>query len=114
MECDVDPGSRSKLQSRAKRSYRLRDDLLSSETIGFAGVTLLLVAFLLNLLKILRADSAGYLALNLLGASLACLSSWLIAFMPFVLLEGIWAPVAAISLARLLINGRNANRERTA
>jgi hypothetical protein len=87
--------------------------LLSSETIGFAGVALLLVAFLLNLLKILRAESLSYLGLNLLGAGLACLSSWLIDFMPFVLLEGVWALVAAISLARLLIIGRKEKSERT-
>lgn len=88
--------------------------LLSSETIGFAGVALLLIAFLLNLLKILRAESAGYLGLNFMGAGLAGLSSWLIDFLPFVLLEGVWALVAALSLARLLITGRKANPERTA
>lgn len=90
------------------------DGLLSSETIGFVGVTLLLVAFLLNLLKILRGDSVIYLGLNFLGAGLAGLSSWLIDFLPFVLLEGVWALVAAISLARLLIVGRKENPERTA
>ena len=86
--------------------------LLSSETIGFAGVALLLVAFLLNLLKILRADSHTYLGLNFLGAGLSCLSSWLIDFMPFVLLEAVWASVAVFGLARLFLNGRKANGER--
>jgi hypothetical protein len=88
--------------------------LLSSETIGFAGVALLLVAFLLNLLKTLRADSVSYLSLNFLGAGLSCLSSWLIDFMPFVLLEAVWASVAAFGLIRLFINGRRIDPERTA
>jgi hypothetical protein len=87
--------------------------LLSSETIGFAGVALLLLAFLLNLLKVLRADGSLYLGLNFFGAGLACLSSWLIGFMPFVLLEGVWALVAAFGLSRLLLKGRKSNPERT-
>ncbi|MGH6879889.1 CBU_0592 family membrane protein [Hypericibacter sp.] len=90
------------------------DGLFSSETIGFAGVALLLLAFLLNILKVLKAESVSYLVLNFLGAGLAGLSSWLISFMPFVLLEGVWSLVAAVSLVRLLIKGRKAGPERTA
>ncbi|QEX18360.1 hypothetical protein FRZ44_36650 [Hypericibacter terrae] len=89
-------------------------DLLSSETIGFIGVALLLVAFLLNLLKVLRGENAIYLGLNFLGAGLAGLSSWLIDFLPFVILESVWALVAAIGLLRLLINGRKPEDGRTA
>jgi hypothetical protein len=71
--------------------------------IGSAGVTLLLVAFFLNVLKVLRAESRTYAALNLLGAAAACYSSWLIAFMPFVILEGVWALVAAGALVRMSV-----------
>ena len=46
---------------------------------------------MLNLAKILKAESVPYLALNLIGAVLACASSWMIDFMPFVILEGTWA-----------------------
>ena len=74
--------------------------LFHSEAIGFAGVTLLLIAFFLNLFRLLKADSISYLALNLVGASLACASSYLIDFLPFVLLEGTWAIVAGVALAR--------------
>ena len=70
--------------------------------IGSAGVAILLAAFLLNLLKVLRSDSWLYLSLNLAGAGLACYSSWLIEFMPFVVLEAAWASVAAFGLARKL------------
>jgi len=70
--------------------------------IGSAGVALLLIAFLLNLLKVLRADTHIYMALNLVGAGLACYSSYLIDFMPFVVLEGVWALVALIVMARTL------------
>ena len=72
--------------------------------IGFVGVTLLLVAFLLNLLRLLRPDGQAYMWLNLAGASLACYSSYLISFVPFVLLEGVWALAALIAIARSLLS----------
>jgi hypothetical protein len=68
--------------------------------IGTIGVALLLGAFLLNLVKRLPADGAPYNALNVLGAGLACYSSYLIDFVPFVVLEGVWAIAAAVALAR--------------
>jgi hypothetical protein len=76
--------------------------LFHPEAIGFVGVTLLLVAFFLNLFRMLKAESNAYLALNFIGASLACASSYLIDFLPFVLLEGTWAVVAGVALARKL------------
>lgn len=72
----------------------------NAAVIGSAGVTLLLVAFFLNLMKALRADGWLYLLMNFVGGSLACYSSYLIRFMPFVVLEGTWAAVAAIGIAR--------------
>ena len=68
--------------------------------IGFVGVILMLFAFLLNLAGRLTADSVAYLLLNFVGACLAGWSSWMIHFMPFVLLEGTWALVAGIGLVR--------------
>lgn len=70
--------------------------------IGFTGVGLLLLAFVLNLTGMLKADSVPYLSLNLAGAALAGLSSWLIDFMPFVLLEGVWAVATLFALVRVL------------
>ena len=73
---------------------------------GSVGVTLLLLAFLLNLLKLLRADGIVYSSLNLAGALLALVSSYLIGFLPFVVLEGVWALVAAVALTRGAIRAR--------
>ena len=61
--------------------------------IGFIGVALLLVAFLLNLFRYVRAEGFSYSLLNFVGAALAGYSSYLISFMPFVVLEGVWAAV---------------------
>jgi hypothetical protein len=79
---------------------------IDATIVGSAGVALLLLAFFLNLLRYLRADAPLYLALNLVGAALACLSSYLIDFLPFVLLEGTWSVVAATALARRLLVAR--------
>ena len=45
-----------------------------SELIGTSGVTLLLLAFALNLMGRLGANDKSYLFLNFLGAALACMS----------------------------------------
>jgi hypothetical protein len=68
--------------------------------IGTLGVALLLAAFVLNLLKRMNGDGYAYSALNLAGAGLACYSSYLIEFVPFVVLEGVWALAAAYALGR--------------
>ncbi|HSA55578.1 MAG TPA: hypothetical protein VLE53_07725 [Gemmatimonadaceae bacterium] len=69
---------------------------------GFTGVALLLAAFILNLRRVLPADGVTYLVLNAVGAGLAAWSSWLIDFVPFVILEGTWAAAAVVGLVRAL------------
>jgi hypothetical protein len=68
--------------------------------MGFLGVSLLLLAFFLNLFKFLRSEAYVYIVFNLVGGALACYSSYLIHFMPFVVLEGTWSAVAAVALIR--------------
>jgi len=82
-----------------------------STWIGSTGVTLLLVAFVLNLLKVLSPDGRLYSVLNLVGAGFACWSSWLIQFMPFVVLEGVWALAAAVALSRSVWQGDRRRRD---
>ncbi len=72
----------------------------TSTLIGSLGVALLLIAFFLNLIKRLPQDSMGYIVLNIVGAGLACYASWLIGFLPFVVLEGTWSLVALVALFR--------------
>ncbi len=71
--------------------------------IGTVGVSLLLLAFFLNLFRIISVDNRLYTLLNLAGAGIACYASWLIGFMPFVILEGTWAAVALVALIRPLV-----------
>lgn len=62
-----------------------------SDIIASVGVTILLVAFVLNLFKVINTQSRTYSALNFIGATLCGYSSYMINFYPFVVLESIWA-----------------------
>ena len=74
--------------------------MAASETIGSAGVALLLLAFFLNLVGLLSSDTRAYQGMNALGAGAACYASWLIPFFPFVILEGTSAIVSIVALTR--------------
>ncbi len=75
-----------------------------SDLIGTLGVGLLLLAFALNLTGKLRVDSTTYLLLNVAGAALAAVSSYLIRFWPFVGLETVWMFSSIFSLAKNIRN----------
>jgi len=71
-----------------------------STLIGSLGVTLLLIAFALNLFKFISQGSRLYILLNIIGAGLSCYASVLIRFFPFVILEAIWCLAALAALFR--------------
>jgi hypothetical protein len=73
-----------------------------SEIMGSLGVATLLLAFILNMLKIIKTESLSYLLLNFIGAGIACFASYLISYFPFVILEGVWAVVSLVSLVKYL------------
>jgi hypothetical protein len=64
------------------------------------GVSLLLLAFVLDVFDLTADDSDLFLILNAVGAGLACYGAWLVPFWPFVVLEGIWMLVSLVGLAR--------------
>jgi len=74
----------------------------TNDYIGFTGVFILLIAFLLNLTGKISKDGLAYPLMNILGAGLACLASYLIHYLPFVLLEGTWALVSLFALLKFL------------
>lgn len=71
-----------------------------ADIIGFTGVAILLLAFLLNLLKVLDYNNRVYISLNLAGAALACYASYMISYTPFIILEGCWFLVSMIVLVQ--------------
>jgi hypothetical protein len=74
----------------------------TSDILATAGVSILLVAFLLQILKVIRVESYSYSLMNLVGAGLAGISAWMINFMPFVVLESVWVVVSLFNLFKNL------------
>jgi hypothetical protein len=72
--------------------------MTQTDWIGTVGVTLLLIAFFLNLVDKIHNDSFLYLSLNLVGATIACLASILLHYWPFIILEACWTLVSAYGL----------------
>ena len=66
--------------------------------VGSAGVGLLLLAFVLNLLRMLSEKHPAYLTMNVLGAALAAWYAWVGGVVPFVILESVWGGAALIRL----------------
>ena len=66
----------------------------NTDLIGFIGVTILLIAFLLNLVNKIEKNSLSYLLMNIIGAATACFASILLNYMPFIILEGCWTLVS--------------------
>lgn len=71
---------------------------MSPIVTGSIGVGLLLVAFVLNLTRVLSERSRVYLALNFVGAGLACWYAWDGRIIPFVILEAVWGLTALVRL----------------
>ena len=72
----------------------------TSTLIASIGVSLLLLAFLANLTKLQKQNDLIYLLMNFAGAALACYASYLIDFLPFIILEGTWALVAVAAMVK--------------
>ena len=68
--------------------------------INSAGVSLILLAFILLTLGKIKQQQKSYNLLNLLGAGLACYGAILIHAIPFVILEAIWCVVAIYGLLK--------------
>ncbi len=79
----------------------------TSDLLGTIGVSLLLIAFLLNLFKKVDVNNPAYSFMNALGAGLCGVSAYLISFYPFVVLEGVWVVVSLYALIKNVPRGTN-------
>ena len=72
------------------------------QTVQFAGAILILVAFILGQLRVLRLESYVYLWLNFVGSVVLTADAWHGQQWGFVLLEGVWALVSLWGIAARL------------
>ena len=68
--------------------------------IGFIGVFQILLAYMLNVMGKVSHKDLSFILLNLIGAAMACLSSILLNYVPFIILEGVWTFISLISLLK--------------
>ncbi|WP_372593398.1 hypothetical protein [Actinotalea sp.] len=79
--------------------------------IQISASLLILVPFVLAQLGRLTPTSLAYIVLNLVGSAVLAVDAFLGAQWGFLLLEGVWAAVSAVSLLRW---ARSARRRRVA
>jgi hypothetical protein len=70
--------------------------------IGVMGVGLILMAFFLHTARFIENNGKLYYVMNIFGAALACYASFLIAYLPFVILEGVWTLVSIYGLMKAM------------
>ena len=70
------------------------------------GAALILAAFVLAQLGRMTTASLAYLVLNLFGAGTLAVVAAIDGDIGFLLLEGVWAAVSAVSIGRGVIAGR--------
>lgn len=68
---------------------------------GTAGVTLILLAYLLNNRGILTNRKEIYFLMNIVGSALACWSAVLLTFVPFIVLEAVWVAASVYEMIKL-------------
>ncbi len=71
--------------------------------IGFVGVFLILLAYILNVSGKLKTNDLGFILLNFIGAGLACTASVLMKYAPFIILEGVWCGISFVSLLKYFL-----------
>lgn len=79
----------------------------SNDIIGAIGVGIILLAYFLNIFSLIKKDGSLYFILNIIGASIACFASYLIDYVPFIILEATWAIVSVFGLIRSIKKDSN-------
>jgi len=79
--------------------------------LGAIGVFQILLAYILNVSGKITPESWSFILLNFIGATIACTASVLLDYLPFVILEGVWALTSLITLIKKIISPRNKNLE---
>ncbi len=71
-----------------------------NDIIGTIGVGIILLAYFLNIFSWIKKEGVLFYLMNIVGASIACFTSYLIHYIPFVILEATWAIVSIFGLLK--------------
>jgi hypothetical protein len=74
--------------------------MTTADITGTLGVGLILLAYFMNIFSFFPKEGKLFFLMNIFGAGLACLASFLIHYWPFVILEGVWTLVSVAGLIR--------------
>ena len=88
------------MQIRVKPLYLIKKEMNTIDWLGFIGVAMILLAYILNVTKKVSINDNSFILLNLIGAGIACLASILLNYVPFIILEGVWTLISLISLGK--------------
>lgn len=72
----------------------------TNDIIGTIGVGIILLAYFFNIFSLIKKDGILFYLMNIVGASIACFTSYLIHYIPFVILEATWTIVSIIGLLK--------------
>ena len=75
-------------------------DMGYNDWVGTIGVGLILLAYFVSTFNFISSKSRLFFLLNTIGAGLACYASYLINYLPFVILEGTWMLVSLVGLIK--------------
>jgi hypothetical protein len=73
-----------------------------NDIIGTIGVGLILLAYFFNTFSLIPKEGYLFFGMNIIGAGLACYASFLINYIPFIILEGVWCAVSIAAFIKLL------------
>ncbi|MDA3952114.1 MAG: hypothetical protein PF485_00570 [Bacteroidales bacterium] len=71
------------------------------DIIGFVGISIILIAYLLILTNIISSKGFTYIFMNFIGAGIACYASILLKYVPFIILEAVWTAISLIALLNI-------------
>jgi hypothetical protein len=75
--------------------------MIFSDWTGSIGVSLLLIAFVLILTNQISKNGMIYLLMNFAGSGLATVASYMIHYLPFVILESAWMLASLFGMWKL-------------
>jgi len=73
-----------------------------NDIVGTIGVGLILLAYFFNTFSLIPKEGKLFFSMNIIGAGLACYASFLINYVPFIILEGVWCIVSIAGFVKLL------------